>query len=86
MRSIYGVFQNETVDRRLFVSLTPGFSRVWQTNSTVKTVSTVFLAGLETVKTVFDALARICTLLKQGVNEMQLAEPNSSCRKERINV
>jgi hypothetical protein len=55
----------------IFVSLTPGFSRVWTVSKTVITVSTVFCIMLETVKMVACLTLRTSTPLKQGANEME---------------
>jgi hypothetical protein len=55
----------------IFVSLTPGFSRVWTIRQPVITVSTVFHIVSETVKTVACPTLRANTPLKQGANEME---------------
>ncbi len=55
----------------IFLSLTPGFSRMWTVGLAVKTVSTVFHIVLETVKTVVCPTRRANTPLKQGANEME---------------
>ena len=54
----------------IFVSLTPGFSRVWTVRKPLKTVSTVFHIVSETVKTVACPARHASTPLKQGANEM----------------
>jgi hypothetical protein len=53
----------------IFVSLAPGFSRVWAVSQPVKTVSTVFHIVSETVKTVACPTLHASTPLKQGANE-----------------
>jgi hypothetical protein len=55
----------------IFVSLTPGFSRVWTVSRLVKTVSTVFHIMTKIVKTVTCLSRRANTPLKQGVNETE---------------
>ena len=55
----------------IFVSLAPGFSRVWAVSQPVKTVSTVFHIVSETVKTVACLTHHTGTPLKQGANETE---------------
>ncbi|MGO9587257.1 MAG: hypothetical protein ACLP2Y_13765 [Limisphaerales bacterium] len=54
-----------------FISLTPGFSRVWTVSQPIKTVSTVFHIMSETVETVARLTRLASTPLKQGANEME---------------